>query len=239
MPERERPSLLYIHSDQHNPYVTGCYGDPLVQTPNLDRLAQNGALFENAYCCSPICVPSRMSMLTGQHPYQNRVWTNQHSLDSSIPTFAHAMGAAGYWPVLVGRMHALGPDHASVGSALLGVGRCEVRLGQLDPAAATLERMRTIFEKAHIPDGGSISQSLGELALARGKPADAVSLLERALAIDDTDAEVTLTLADAVWKLGKDRKRARELAEHARALYEKLGHRPGAERAARWLAEHA
>lgn len=110
MPERPRPSLLYIHSDQHNPYVTGCYGDPLVQTPNLDRLAQNGAMFENAYCCSPICVPSRMSMLTGQHPYQNRVWTNQHGLDSSIPTFAHAMGAAGYWPVLVGRMHALGPD---------------------------------------------------------------------------------------------------------------------------------
>jgi choline-sulfatase len=108
--EHKRPSLLYIHSDQHNPYVTGCYGDPLIQTPNLDRLAQNGAVFENAYCCSPICVPSRMSMLTGQHPHQNRVWTNQHSLDSSIPTFAHAMGAAGYWPVLVGRMHALGPD---------------------------------------------------------------------------------------------------------------------------------
>jgi choline-sulfatase len=51
-----------------------------------------------------------MSMLTGQHPYQNQVWTNQHGLDSSIPTFAHAMGAAGYWPVLIGRMHALGPD---------------------------------------------------------------------------------------------------------------------------------
>jgi choline-sulfatase len=110
MPEKKRPSLLYIHSDQHNPFVTGCYGDPLVRTPNLDALAQNGALFQNAYCCSPICVPSRMSMLTGQHPFQNRAWTNQHTLDSGIPTFAHAMGAAGYWPVLVGRMHALGPD---------------------------------------------------------------------------------------------------------------------------------
>jgi choline-sulfatase len=110
MAGRKRPSLLYIHSDQHNPYVTGCYGNPLVQTPNLDRLAQSGAIFENAYCPSPICVPSRMSTLTGQHPYQNRVWTNQHVLDSAIPTFAHAMGAAGYWPVLVGRMHALGPD---------------------------------------------------------------------------------------------------------------------------------
>lgn len=108
--ERQRPNLLYIHTDQHNPYVTGCYGDPLVQTPNLDRLAANGVVFENTYCNSPICVPSRMSMLTGRHPYQNEVWTNSHSLASGIPTLAHAMGAAGYRPVLIGRMHAVGPD---------------------------------------------------------------------------------------------------------------------------------
>ena len=105
-----RPNLLYIHTDQHNPFVTGCYGDPLVQTPNMDRLAQEGALFTNVYCNSPICVPSRMSMLSGKHPYQNEVWTNNHTLDSSIPTLAHSMGAAGYHPVLVGRMHSIGPD---------------------------------------------------------------------------------------------------------------------------------
>ena len=105
-----RPNLLYIHTDQHNPFVTGCYGDPLVQTPNMDRLAQEGALFTNVYCTSPICVPSRMSMLSGQHPYQNEVWSNNHTLDSSIPTLAHSMGAAGYKPVLVGRMHSVGPD---------------------------------------------------------------------------------------------------------------------------------
>ncbi len=106
----ERPNLLYIHSDQHDPYVTGCYGDQLVQTPNLDKLAAEGIVFENTYCPSPICVPSRMSMLSGRYPYENGVWTNSHILDSGIPTFAHAMGAAGYDPVLIGRMHALGPD---------------------------------------------------------------------------------------------------------------------------------
>ena len=62
------PNLLYIHSDQHNPYVTGCYGDPLVETPNLDRLAAEGVVLENVYCPSPICVPSRMSMLSGRYP---------------------------------------------------------------------------------------------------------------------------------------------------------------------------
>lgn len=105
-----RPNLLYIHSDQHNPTVLGCYGDALVETPNLDRLAAQGAMFDSVYCSSPICVPSRMSMLTARHPYQNQVWTNNHILDSGIPTLAHSMGAAGYQPVLVGRMHSVGPD---------------------------------------------------------------------------------------------------------------------------------
>jgi choline-sulfatase len=51
-----------------------------------------------------------MSMLTGRHPYQNEVWTNSHILDSGVPTLAHAMGAAGYRPVLIGRMHSVGLD---------------------------------------------------------------------------------------------------------------------------------
>ena len=108
--EPNRPNLLYIHTNPHNPYVIGCYGDSLVQTPNMDRLAQEGVLFTNVYCTSPICVPSCMSMLSEQHPYQSEIWTNNHILDSSIPTFAHSMRTAGYEPVLVGRMHSIGPD---------------------------------------------------------------------------------------------------------------------------------
>ena len=105
-----RPNLLYIHSDQHSPYVAGCYDDPLVETPHLDALAARGVVFDNTYCPSPICVPSRMSMLSGRYPCDNQVWTNSHILDSGIPTFAHAMGAGGYRPVLIGRMHSVGPD---------------------------------------------------------------------------------------------------------------------------------
>ena len=110
-PSSERcPNLLLIYSDQHCAAVTGCYGDPVVQTPNLDRLAKRGVVFESAYCPSPLCVPSRMSFLTGRRPYEIEVWTNDHVLDSGIPTFAHAMGAGGYRPVLIGRLHAIGPD---------------------------------------------------------------------------------------------------------------------------------
>lgn len=110
MSQAPRPNLLYIHSDQHSPYVAGCYGDPLVETPHLDALAARGVVFDNTYCPSPICVPSRMSMLSGRYPCDNQVWTNSHILDSGIPTLAHAMGAGGYRPALVGRMHSVGPD---------------------------------------------------------------------------------------------------------------------------------
>jgi len=106
----DRPNLLYLHSDQHSAAVTGAYGDTLVQTPHLDRLAGSGVVLDACYCPSPICVPSRMSALTGRYPHENRVWTNSHILDSAIPTLAHAMGAGGYRPTLVGRMHAVGPD---------------------------------------------------------------------------------------------------------------------------------
>ena len=106
----QRPNILFIESDQHNPAVIGAYGDPAIRTPNLDALAARGVVFETNYCASPICVPSRASMLTGRHPYQNEVWTNSQYLHSAIPTFAHALGAAGYKPVQIGRMHFNGPD---------------------------------------------------------------------------------------------------------------------------------
>ena len=107
---QQRPNLLYIHSDQHNPYVMGCAGDPVVETPHLDRLAAEGVQCTQVYCPSPVCVASRMAMLAGRYPSDIEVWTNSQILDSGVPTMAHAMGAAGYRPVLIGRMHSIGPD---------------------------------------------------------------------------------------------------------------------------------
>jgi choline-sulfatase len=105
-----RPSLLFLFSDQHCQKISGCYGDKIVETPHLDELAAGGVVFDSAYCPSPICVPSRMSLLTGRHPSAQECWTNDDFLASDRPTFAHALGAAGYEPVLIGRLHALGPD---------------------------------------------------------------------------------------------------------------------------------
>lgn len=106
----ESPNILLIFSDQHAQRVAGCYGDPVAETPHLDRLARRGVTFDNAYCPSPICVPSRMSMLTGRHPNDQRCWTLQDYLPSDFPTWAHSLGVAGYEPTLVSRLHSIGPD---------------------------------------------------------------------------------------------------------------------------------
>jgi len=110
MTAETRPNILVIQTDQHSKRVTGCYGSDTVRTPNVDRLAAEGMRFENAYCPAPICVPSRMSFMTGRTPSNNRVWTNKNILSSDVPTWAHVLGKAGYETALVGRMHFEGPD---------------------------------------------------------------------------------------------------------------------------------
>jgi choline-sulfatase len=105
-----RPNLLFLFSDQHARSIAGCYGDPVAVTPNLDTLARDGVTFDNVYCPSPLCVPSRMSMLTARYPYEQECWTNDDYLRSDAATWLHAAGAAGYRPALAGRLHAMGPD---------------------------------------------------------------------------------------------------------------------------------
>jgi choline-sulfatase len=105
-----RPNLLVIVSDEHDAAVTGCYGHPTVKTPHLDRLAQGGTVFERAYCTSPICVPSRLSFLTGRYPHDVGAWDNGSALDSRVPTWGHFLGRAGYETVICGRTHFNGAD---------------------------------------------------------------------------------------------------------------------------------
>jgi len=147
----ERPNLLFLFSDQHAQKITGCYGDKIVQTPNLDRIAASGVVFDNAYCPSPLCVPSRMSLLTGRYPSQQEVWMNDDFLASDIPTFAHALGAAGYEPTIIGRMHAIGPDqlhgyiHREIGDHSpnwIGIGRHNMGVlkGAPGPGRATINK---------------------------------------------------------------------------------------------------
>jgi len=101
--------LLYI-SDQHAWRQQGYAGDTLVRTPNLDRIAAEGTAMQNACTAYPVCVPARMSMLSGQLASRCGVMSNMMAMDSNRVTFAHCLNVAGYETTLCGRMHFVGPD---------------------------------------------------------------------------------------------------------------------------------
>src|SRR6202521_1781706 len=97
-------------ADQLGPRTLPAYGNRVVKAPNLDRLAQEGVVFENAYCSSPLCAPSRASMITGSLPSRIGVYDNGAELPASAPTIAHRLREHGYRTCLAGKMHFLGPD---------------------------------------------------------------------------------------------------------------------------------
>lgn len=101
----KKTNVLMIMSDQHNRKVLGCYGNPLVKTPNLDRLAARGTLFTDAYCNSPICVPSRASFATGRYVHQIRYWDNADPYDGRLPAWGHRLMARGHRVTSIGKLH--------------------------------------------------------------------------------------------------------------------------------------
>jgi len=105
-----QPNVLVIMSDEHAPMFSSAYGHPIVSTPGMDRLAEEGVTFSAAYCNSPLCVPSRMSFMTGRFPSRVGVFDNASPLRSDVPTWAHLAKAAGYDVALAGKMHFVGPD---------------------------------------------------------------------------------------------------------------------------------
>ena len=105
-----RPHILLIQTDQLTHSVLRAYGDPVCHAPNIDQLADDGLVFETAYCNFPLCGPSRFSMATGQLASKVGAWDNGAEWPAEIPTYAHHMRRAGYLTCLSGKMHFVGPD---------------------------------------------------------------------------------------------------------------------------------
>lgn len=130
-----RPNILFICTDQQRYDSLGCYGNEHAITPTLDQMAAGGVLFENCYVQSPVCSPSRASLLTAKYVHAHGLWANGVSLPQHLPLFTKSLADSGYDCGLVGKWHL---------SACYG-GRTEPRLD---------DGFR-VFEWAHDPTHGS------------------------------------------------------------------------------------
>lgn len=102
------PNILLIMTDQHSPHIAGFAGNEYVQTRSLDALAERSARFDAAYCQSPLCVPSRMSLWSGRYPHHCAAWDNRSVLRGmTIPRW---LAQQGYTTAAVGKMHFRGTE---------------------------------------------------------------------------------------------------------------------------------
>jgi N-acetylglucosamine-6-sulfatase len=105
---KQRPNIIFIFTDDHAPQSISAYGSKINQTPNLDRLAEEGAIFLNSFCGNSICGPSRATILTGLHSHANGFKDNTSRFDNTQQTFAKLLQKAGYTTAIIGKYHLWG-----------------------------------------------------------------------------------------------------------------------------------
>ncbi len=105
MSDKRPMNLVIILSDQHSRHMLGCYGNEKIKTPNLDQLAAEGVRFDEAYCNSPICVPSRAVFATGNYASRNGYWDNAHAFGGEVRSWGGRLLEEGYSVTAIGKLH--------------------------------------------------------------------------------------------------------------------------------------
>jgi arylsulfatase A-like enzyme len=103
--ESPRPNILFIMSDDHTQRAISAYDDNLLQTPNIDRLAKEGAIFRSSFVTNSICAPSRAVLLTGKYSHLNGKVDNVSKFNWDQPSFPKLMQQHGYQTALIGKIH--------------------------------------------------------------------------------------------------------------------------------------
>src|SRR5690625_6143982 len=101
----DRPNIIFIMSDDHGYQAISAYTDHLTQTPNIDRLAREGMVFDRAFVTNSLCAPSRAVILTGKHSHKNGFKTNSDTFDGSQPTVPKNLRENGYQTAIFGKWH--------------------------------------------------------------------------------------------------------------------------------------
>ena len=115
-PPVQRPNIIFIMSDDHAVQTVSAFGHPLSRvapTPNIDRIARNGARFENSFVTNSLCGPSRAAMLTGKFGHVNGFNRNGQQFDQGQPTWPRALKRSGYQTAVIGKWH-IGPNPAGL-----------------------------------------------------------------------------------------------------------------------------
>ena len=113
---QDRPNILFITTDEHRYDCLGCYGNPVIRTPHIDSIAADGVRFERGYVQNPMCMPSRMSIMTGRYCSEHGCNINCVGLPEheQANTVMHHLSEAGYYTAAIGKMHML-PKHGPFG----------------------------------------------------------------------------------------------------------------------------
>ena len=104
------PNCVLVMSDEHNPFVSSPHGHAVVRTPNMQRLADEGVVFENAYCPSPLCMPSRTAFMTGRRVHAVQAYSNCNvNVSPEFPTYGQALTDQGVHVVHIGKLDVHAP----------------------------------------------------------------------------------------------------------------------------------
>ena len=143
--------FVFIMTDTQRQDMVGCYGNPDMRTPSLDRLASQGVRFDRAYTCQPVCGPARAALFTGTFPHTNGMWANSNPLGDNIKTVGQRLHDHGLHTAYIGKWHLDGGDY-------FGLGRCPDGWDS-----------RVLVRHAQLP-GGADAGGAAALALAGAEP---------------------------------------------------------------------